>query len=107
VPDDARGVLQDVHWSRGTIGYFPTYALGNLYSAQIFESALAHEPAVGTELAAGRTGALVAWLREHLHRHGKKYTPVELAVRVTGKPLGHEAFVRYVTSKFADLYRLS
>ena len=104
---DREGCLQDVHWSSPSFGYFPTYALGNLYSAQIFESALAQEPEVGTELAAGRTGALVAWLREHLHRHGKKYTPAELAVRVTGKPLGHEAFVRYVTGKFADLYGLS
>jgi len=105
-PSDREGCLQDVHWSSPSFGYFPTYALGNLYSAQIFEAALAQDPAVGAELEAGRTGALLSWLREHLHRHGKKYTPAELVVRVTGRPLGHEAFVRYVTAKFTDLYEL-
>ena len=104
--DDRAGCLQDVHWSSPSFGYFPTYALGNLYSAQIFETALAQDVAIGAELEAGRTGALVSWLRENLHRHGKKYTPAELVVRVTGKPLGHDAFVRYVTKKFVDLYGL-
>ncbi|MET0917030.1 MAG: carboxypeptidase M32, partial [Burkholderiales bacterium] len=103
---DREGCLQDVHWSSPSFGYFPTYALGNLYSAQIFEAALAQDAAVGTELEAGRPGALVSWLRENLHQHGKKYTPAEIVVRVTGKALGHDAFVRYVTGKFTDLYGL-
>jgi carboxypeptidase Taq len=104
--NDREGCLQDVHWSSPSFGYFPTYALGNLYSAQIYEAALAQDGAVGRELEAGRTGALLSWLREHLHQHGKKYTPAELAVRVTGRPLSHDAFVRYATAKFTELYGL-
>ncbi len=63
-------------------------------------------PAIATGLAQGSTDALVAWLRENIHQHGKKYTPGELVVRVTGQPLSHEAFMRYATAKFSDLYAL-
>ena len=106
-PDDREGCLQDVHWSGASFGYFPTYALGNLHAAQMFEAALASDPAVGLDLAAGRTDALLGWLREQVHRHGRKFSPDTLIERATGRPLGHEAFVRYVTSKFSDLYGLA
>ena len=105
-PDDREGVLQDVHWSSPSFGYFPTYALGNLYAAQFYETAVGNDPAIAADLEAGRTGALLAWLNENIHRHGKKFNPAELVVRATGQPLGHEAFVRYVTTKFAALYQL-
>jgi len=105
-PNDSQGCLQDVHWSRPGFGYFPTYALGNLYGTQFFETAAAQNPAIVEELAQGKTGALLAWLRENIHQHGKKFTPGELVQRVTGKPLGHEAFIRYAWSKFGDLYQL-
>lgn len=105
-PDDAQGCLQDVHWSRPGFGYFPTYALGNLYAAQFYETAVAQDPAVGEELGRGSTAALLAWLRENIHRHGKKFTPGELVVRVTGRPLDHAAFMRYATAKFGELYGL-
>jgi len=105
-PDDAQGCLQDVHWSRPGFGYFPTYALGNLYAAQFYETAVADEPAVGEELGRGSTGALLTWLRRNIHRHGKKFTPGELVVRVTGRPLDHAAFMRYATAKFGELYGL-
>jgi carboxypeptidase Taq len=105
-PDDRQGCLQDVHWTRPGFGYFPTYALGNLYAAQFYETAVAQEPAIAAELAAGRTGALVAWLRENIHRHGRKFTPGELVERVTGRPLSHTAFMRYATAKFGELYAL-
>jgi carboxypeptidase Taq len=105
-PNDSEGCLQDVHWTRPGFGYFPTYALGNLYAAQFYETAVAQDPAIADELAQGNTGPLVAWLRENIHQHGRKYTPGELVQRVTGGPLSHEAFMRYATTKFSDLYDL-
>ncbi len=106
-PNDAEGCLQDVHWSRPGFGYFPTYALGNLYGTQFYETAVAQNPAIADELAAGKTGALLAWLRENIHQHGKKFTPGELVRRVTGQPLSHEAFMRYARAKFGELYQLN
>ncbi|MCZ2115771.1 MAG: carboxypeptidase M32 [Anaerolineae bacterium] len=106
-PNDSEGCLQDVHWSRPGFGYFPTYALGNLYGTQFFETATEQNPAIIEELAQGKTNALLVWLRENIHQHGKKFTPGELVRRVTGKPLSHEAFMRYATSKFGDLYALN
>lgn len=105
-PTDSQGCLQDVHWTRPGFGYFPTYALGNLYAAQFFETAVAQNPAIQTELEAGQTTALVAWLRENIHQHGRKFTPGELVQRVTSQPLSHEAFMRYATAKFSDIYNL-
>jgi carboxypeptidase Taq len=105
-PNDSLGCLQDVHWSRPGFGYFPTYALGNLYAAQFYEQAVADNPAVADDLAQGKTDALLAWLRENIHQHGRKFTPGELVQRVTGRPLGYEAFMRYVTAKFSELYGL-
>lgn len=106
-PNDAQGCLQDVHWSRPGFGYFPTYALGNLYAAQFYETAVSQNPAITAEMARGETTALVSWLRENIHQHGRKFTPGELAQRITGQPLSHAAFMRYVTSKFSDIYGLS
>ena len=105
-PNDSQGCLQDVHWSRPGFGYFPTYALGNLYGTQFFETAAAQNPAIVEELAQGKTNALLAWLRENIHQHGKKFTPGELVQRVTGQPLSHAAFIRYATAKFGELYAL-
>jgi len=106
-PTDAEGCLQDVHWTRPTFGYFPTYALGNLYSAQFYETAVAQMPEIIGEMEEGKTVALLAWLRENIHQHGRKYTPRELVQRVTGQSLCHEPFIRYVTAKFSDIYDLS
>jgi carboxypeptidase Taq len=105
-PTDSEGCLQDVHWTRPGFGYFPTYALGNLYAAQFMETAVSQNPAIETELAAGSTNALLDWLRENIHQHGRKFTPGELVQRVTGKPLSHDAFIRYTTAKFTDIYAL-
>ena len=87
-------------------GYFPTYALGNLYAAQFYETAVAEMPVIEEELEEGKTDVLVGWLRENIHRHGKKFTPRELVQRVTGRPLDHEPFMRYVTNKFNQIYEL-
>lgn len=106
-PNDKEGCLQDVHWSRPGFGYFPTYALGNLYGAQFFETAVGQKPEIVDELNEGKTTTLLAWLRENIHQHGKKFTPGELVQRVTGQPLSHDAFMRYARSKFSDLYELN
>lgn len=103
---DREGVLQDIHWSRPSFGYFPTYALGNLYAAQLYETALEQEPAIGVQLEQGEVGGLLAWLGENIHQHGRKFTPSELIVRATGKPLSHRPFVRYVHRKFSDVYEI-
>jgi carboxypeptidase Taq len=103
---DREGCLQDVHWSRPGFGYFPTYALGNLYAAQFYESAISQNPVIVEEMVVGKTSALVAWLGENIHQHGRKFTPSELVQQVTGQALSHEAFMRYVTAKFSEIYNL-
>ncbi|MCA9918605.1 MAG: carboxypeptidase M32 [Anaerolineales bacterium] len=105
-PTDTAGCLQDVHWSQPSFGYFPTYALGNLYAAQFYETAVTQNPTIATEMAQGKTEALVGWLRENIHQYGRKFTPSELVHRITGGPLTHEPFMRYVTAKFSQIYEL-
>ncbi|MCA9954252.1 MAG: carboxypeptidase M32 [Anaerolineales bacterium] len=105
-PNDTEGCLQDVHWSRPGFGYFPTYALGNLYAAQFYETAVAQKPTIAEEMAQGKTHALVTWLRENIHQHGRKFTPSELVHQITGGPLTHKPFMRYVTQKFSEIYEL-
>ena len=105
VPNDTLGVLQDVHWSGGSIGYFPTYALGNLISAQIWEKVIADLPDLYDGFAEGEFGGLRDWLRDHLHRHGRKFTPGETLERVVGTPqIDPEPYVRYLREKLAAIY---
>lgn len=105
-PDDRLGCLQDIHWSSPGFGYFPTYALGNLYAAQFLAAAVAQNPVVADEMAVGRTESLLSWLRENIHQHGRKFPPSELVQRATGARLSHEPFVKYVTAKFSEIYDL-
>ena len=103
-PDDARGCLQDIHWSLGAFGYFPTYALGNLYAAQFFEQAKIDLGDLDALLAAGNFAPLLGWLREKIHRHGKRYTARQLIQRVTGKDLSAEPLLRHLRRKAAEYY---
>jgi carboxypeptidase Taq len=104
VPDDARGVLQDVHWSGGGMGYFPTYALGNVISLQIWEKVRAELPDLDDALASGDVTPLGDWLREHLYRHGRKYTPKEMLERVAGTPsIDPEPYLAYLREKVEGL----
>lgn len=105
-PDDARGVLQDVHWSSGLFGYFPSYALGNLLAVQFCNEAMADSPALLSEVAAGDFGRLLTWLREHIHQHGKKFTPAELIRRVTGETVTAEPFLTYLRKKYSQIYEV-
>jgi carboxypeptidase Taq len=107
VPDDTHGVLQDVHWSAGGLGYFPTYALGNLISAQLWERLSADLPDLPEAFEQGEFGALREWLRENLHRHGRKFTPSETLERAAGfGRIDPEPYVRYLRLKIGDIYGL-
>jgi carboxypeptidase Taq len=102
VPDDAQGVLQDVHWGAGLFGYFPTYTLGNLIAAQLWVRVLADLPELEADIARGELAPLREWLREHIHRHGRKFPPRELLERVTGDSLRPEPFLDYLRAKLVD-----
>lgn len=107
VPDDAHGVLQDVHWSAGLIGYFPTYALGNLIAGQLFARACADMPDLDEQIASGQLHGLREWLREHVHRHGAKFSSAELLERVVGGPISVAPFVDYLKTKVSQVYGLN
>ena len=107
VPDtDANGVLQDVHWSMASFGYFPTYTLGTLTAAQLMETIEADIPDLDAHLAEGTFGPLLDWLRTHVHRHGRKLTAPQLLERVTGEALSAAPWLRYARDKFGALYDL-
>jgi len=103
-PNDGVGVLQDVHWSSGMIGYFSTYALGNLISAQLWEKMNQDLPDLSGEIRDGKFDPLLAWLREKIHRHGKKFEPQELVQKVTGSRIDPQPYLRYLNQKFGEIY---
>ncbi|TWT85311.1 Thermostable carboxypeptidase 1 [Posidoniimonas polymericola] len=105
-PSSADGAMQDVHWSAGLYGYFPTYALGNLYAAQFFDQAEADLGDLDDHFRRGEFTPLRDWLRRNIHQHGQRYSAAELVERVTGKPLSHEPLMRRLRAKFAELYDL-
>jgi carboxypeptidase Taq len=105
-PDDARGCLQDIHWSFGGFGYFPTYTLGNLYAAQFMTAARRDLSGLDDDFRRGEFGRLKNWLTENIHRHGQRYRARELCRRVTGQSLDHQPFLGYLRTKFAPLYGL-
>jgi carboxypeptidase Taq len=104
VPDDRRGCLQDVHWSFGLMGYFPTYTLGNLYAAQFWETILEQIPDLQDQIAEGEFGALLGWLRENIHRHGRRHRAADLCAMVTGKPLSADPLMRHLARKAEQVY---
>ncbi len=106
-PDsDANGVLQDIHWSFGLIGYFPTYSLGNLISAQLYDRADSDLGGIEAQVERGEFGPLRDWLREHVHRHGSKFSATELLQRITGGGLEAGPWLNYARTKFGQLYGL-
>jgi carboxypeptidase Taq len=106
-PDDRDGVLQDVHWYAGPVGgAFQGYTLGNIMGALFYNQALQSHPQLGEEIGRGEFGTLHGWLREHIYRHGSKFTAPELIERVTGGPMTIEPYVAYLEKKFGGLYGL-
>jgi len=106
VPDDRRGCLQDVHWSFGLLGYFPTYTLGNLYAAQFWERINTDIPDLAAQLARGEFAGLLTWLRTHIHEHGQRYRAGELCERITGAPLSPDPLMRHLEGKLRPVYGL-
>jgi carboxypeptidase Taq len=102
VPDDKHGCLQDVHWSHGSFGYFPTYSLGSFYAAQFWLKAKEDIPNLENEIANGQTWKLLDWLRTNIHLHGKTYTSEELCMKVTGKTLDSNLFMEYLRNKLIN-----
>lgn len=103
-PDDAQGCLQDIHWSGGGIGYFPTYSLGNLYAAQFFEQVRQDVGDLNAQFAEGVFEPLKNWLTEKIYSQGQRYRANELIEVVTGKPLSHEPLMRHLRAKYEPLY---
>ncbi len=106
-PDsDANGCMQDVHWAEGYFGYFPTYALGNLYAAQFYRTAKTKIPNLEQKIAQGNLTDLHNWLRENIYKHGKTKTATQLAEEITGEPLNPQYFVDYLWEKYGDIYSI-
>jgi carboxypeptidase Taq len=106
VPDDRRGCLQDVHWSFGLVGYFPTYTLGNLYAAQLWETINKKIKDLPARIAKGDFAALKKWLNTNIHAHGRRYRAAELCEKVTGKPLSADPLMRHLEGKLGGVYGL-
>ena len=107
VPEnDSTGVLQDVHWSGGMIGYFPSYAIGNLIASQWWHQLLKDQPNTMDEIASGNLANILAWLRENVHQHGSRYDAMDLVRRVTGEPLNPDYYMNYLTEKYSEIYEL-
>lgn len=105
-PSNALGCLQDIHWSFGGFGYFPTYTLGNLYAAQLMEQARADLGDLDGDFRRGEFGRLKGWLAANVYRHGQRYPAAELCRRVTGRPLSHGPLLAYLRGKYAPLYAI-
>jgi carboxypeptidase Taq len=102
---NSQGVLQDVHWAYGEFGYFPAYALGNLYGAQ-FLAKMKKEIPFEKSLEKGELATVLYWLNENIHQHGSLYFPAELVKKVTGKPLDSSHFINYLENKYSEIYKL-
>lgn len=105
VPDDKQGCLQDVHWSHGSFGYFPTYSLGSFYAAQFFATAAKILPDLDLHIREGDTRSLLEWLRTRLHRLGRMYTSEAMCLEITGEPLNVQYFLDYLDQKYRDIYK--
>lgn len=106
VPNDKKGCLQDVHWSHGSFGYFPTYSLGSFYAAQFYQTAVSQVGLMEQEMETGHTGLLLNWLRQNIHSRGRFYNSEELCRQVSGQGLDVHYFVKYLLDKFQPIYNL-
>ena len=105
-PDDAHGILQDIHWSSGDFGYFPSYALGNLYGAQFMHAMKKDVPDIMSRVQSGDLKSVRNWLSNNVHKYGKTYTPSELVKKATGEELNAKYFIDYINNKFSEIYNL-
>jgi carboxypeptidase Taq len=105
-PNNSLGVMQDIHWSHGMIGYFPTYSLGNLVSVQLWEVIRNDISNLDDQISKGEFSSLLNWLHQKIHTHGSKFEPQELVEMVTGSKISADAYLRYLKTKYADIYQL-
>lgn len=103
---DTEGILQDVHWSGGMIGYFPTYTLGNLMSVPFYNKAVEAHPDIPAEIGKGEFSTLLTWLQENIYQHGRKYMPAELFTKVTGEEMAAAQYLDYLRGKYGEIYEL-
>jgi carboxypeptidase Taq len=106
VPDDNQGVLQDVHWSHGGFGYFPTYSLGSFYAAQFEQKMQKQMPQMNQDIQSGDYTKILNWLRTNIHQHGRHYSSQELCEKATGEKLNFKHFMEYASTKYGEIYRL-
>jgi carboxypeptidase Taq len=106
-PNDSLGVMQDIHWSHGSFGYFPTYTLGNLYASLLWDTYTSAAPDAAEQISRGDFAPLLGWLRENVHRHGYIELGEDLVRRVTGSGLDHAPFMRYLWEKYGSLYGIA
>jgi carboxypeptidase Taq len=106
VPNDSQGVLQDVHWSGGMIGYFSTYSLGNIISCQIWEKIQTAMPDIYAQIGRGEFANLREWLRVNVHQHGRKFTPQETLKKIVGTGIEVGPYVNYLKKKYSEIYGL-
>ena len=106
VIDDSMGCLQDIHWSMGAFGYFPTYTLGNLYAAQLLESMSLDLGDVNDIITSGEWSPILDWLKEKIHDHGSLYSPSGLIEHATGRLPTAQPFIEYLEKKYSELYQL-
>lgn len=104
IPDDRQGILQDIHWSLGSFGYFPTYSLGSFYAAQFYQQAEKDIENLEQLLASGDCQPLLKWLRTHVHQHGQTYSANKLCQDITGEKLNFQYFMKYVQKKYGEIY---
>jgi carboxypeptidase Taq len=105
-PDDKKGVLQDVHWSHGSFGYFATYSLGSFYAVQFLDSANKDISGLNEQVKNGELGNLLNWLRTYIHQYGRRYRSEELCKKATGKPLDIAFFMNYISQKYTEVYKI-
>jgi len=106
VPNDKKGVLQDIHWSQGSFGYFPTYTFGNLYAAKLDAAIQEEIDTVDEQLSNGTFDEILSWLQDNIHKEGMRYKPEDLIENVTGEPLKTDAFKQYIEDKYKSLYNI-
>lgn len=104
IQNDAEGVMQDTHWSGGSFGYFPTYALGSLYNAQMLHAIKKDLPNYTSLLEAGNLSPVIQWLKKNIHIKGNLYDPPEIIEKVTGEPMNAKYFLQYLEEKYAEIY---
>jgi carboxypeptidase Taq len=107
VPSDDKGILQDIHWSHGSFGYFPTYTIGSFYASQFYSQAAREISNIEDKIENGNTTELLNWLRENIHIQGKRYSAKDLCVMITGEELNFKYFMDYAVNKYSKIYSIN